>query len=1089
MRILKSGFVLLMAVGLMGLGQRLWAQASTTGSISGVITDPSGAAVPNATVVAINSGTGAAHMARTDAHGNYVLPLLAPATYTLTVNATGFAKAQRSVLVELGQVSSGALKLALAGSTQTVEVGAAPPLLQTQNGNVASTISEKQVRELPVPGGDIYALAQMQPGAVNTGDSFPSVDGMPTSSNMYTLDGMEDIDPYNNNTNGGATNLLLGINDVQEVTTVSNGYSGKYGTLAGSNVSMVTKSGTNNFHGNLIFDWAGENMMANDFFNNSSGTPRPTSMAKQWVGSIGGPIMHNKLFFFVDDEGLAVVLPSSQLATIPSQQYEAATMANLAANHPASVPFYQSIFKLYNGAAGSSRATAVPGGGCSSDFTMPAPYAAAPCAMQFYSNASNFAWENVTVAKVDWNIDPSDHADVHWLLDRGVQSSGIDPINPVFNQVSNQPEFQAQANWEHTFGGSAVNSLLLAAQHYNAVFGPPNLASALQTFPGQLDFGDSSITTLGGSDGSANVGRAVTRIQISDDFVKTIGAHSFDVGFTGSKYLSNTLIGNSKNGDWVTSDMDSFYNGGLDTTTGSNTQYSKGYPAFGMAPLQMMRIGGYADDNWHVTPKFMLTLGLRMDHPSSPSCRQNCFASPGDFLAMNHDATQPYNAAITTGLNNAIGNIGAIEWQPRIGFAWQPWGADAGTVVRGGFGLFADNFPIDIASGFLGNLPLNPLFAPSNGLISPAEGNNALSVQAANAQAALQSGFSNGATLAQLQAAVPGFQPPTLTTAASPLQNPSYEKWSLQVQRQLWTNAALTVGYVGNKGDHELMRNPALNAYSKTSYAGLPSAAPDARFGKVLEYQSNGSSNYNGMTGTFRDNFTSGVLMLNYTWGHSMDQGFGSGQIRTVEQPDNLQALYGNSDDNVPNSFSGNYVWNVPFQKWLGGSSTVAGGWQVTGTFMARSGLPYSVIDSHTRSVLSRTNYDGRDVLANFLGGAIAGCNSPDQPCLDASEFSRASSAFGDQGRNMFRGPGFWSTDMSVQKSFAVPGWESAQLALRANAYNLFNHVNFSNPETSLSNPLFGQITSTTYNASSILGGNGGDASVRMIQLQIGLTW
>ncbi|MGH9467167.1 MAG: carboxypeptidase regulatory-like domain-containing protein [Terriglobales bacterium] len=1065
---------------------KLYSQANITGSISGVVTDPSGSAIPNATIVAVNPATGSAQVSKTDAHGNFHFALLPPATYTVTVTVTGFAKAQRSVLVELSQTSSVPFKLGLAGSTQTVEVnGAAPPLLQTENGNVASTIGEKQVKELPIPGGDIYDLAQLQPGAVNEGGTFPSVYGLPTNTNMYTMDGMEDIDPFNNGTNGGATNLLLGINEVQEVTTVSNGYGAKYGTLAGSNVTMVTKSGTNNFHGNLGFYWTGETMMANNFFNNGNGTPRPTSMAKQWVGSIGGPILHNKLFFFVDDEGLAVVLPSSALTLVPSAAFQTATVANITKNHPNSLPFYQNMFKLYDGAAGYSRATAVTqNGGCSAGFSIPGA-SAAPCALQFYSNASNFAWENILTTKEDWNAGPSDHVFFHWLLDRGVQSSGIDPINPTFNQISNQPEFQSQINWSHTFGSSGVNSLLLAAQHYNAVFGPPDLAAALQLFPGELDFGDGSFTSLGGSDAGANAGRAVTRIQISDDFVKTIGSHSFDFGFTGSKYLANTLVSSNINGDWAATDQDAFYNGGLDTTSGSNTQYTHSYPLFGMAPLRMMRYGVYVDDNWRFSPKLTVTLGLRLDHPTSPSCAQNCFSSPGDFLSMSHDATQPYNAVLQTGLANAIGNVGAIEWQPRIGFAWQPWGGT--TVIRGGFGMFANNFPIDVANGFLANLPEDPAFAPTSGLISPAEGNSALSVQAQSAENALKSGFANGATLATLEAAVPGFAPPTLTTAASPLVNPTYYKWSLQVQHEVWQNAALTVGYEGNHGDNEMEENPALNAYSASGYGGdLPTTDPDAMFGQVLEYQSNGYSNYDGLTGTFRDNFSSGVLMLNYSWGHSL------GTASTLEYPNDPGAVYGNASTNVANSFSGNYAWNVPFQQWFGGSKAISGGWQITGTFQVRSGLPYSVFDSHTLSTLKKTNYEsvrGGGVLANFDGTTQPSCSGPDTTCLVAADFSRATSGFGNQSVYSFTGPGFWDTDMNVKKSFAVPGWESAQLQLTGSAYNLFNHPNFGNPNTTLGSSHFGQITSTTQNASSILGDNGGDASPRLIELEIGLNW
>lgn len=677
---------------------------------------------------------------------------------------------------------------------------------------------------------------------------------------------------------------------------------------------------------------------------------------------------------------------------------------------------------------------------------------------------------------------------MHWLLDRGVQSTGIDPINPVFNQISNQPEFQTQVFWSHTFGSSAVNALTLATQHYHAIFGPPSLSAALATFPTQLDFGDGSLTTLGGGDGSANSGRSVTRLQVSDDFSKTMGEHGLEFGFTGSKYLANTLISRNINGDLVTQSLDSFYNGGLDPNNArQNTIYNISYPAFGEAPLRMMRLGGYANDQWRLSPTFSLTLSLRVDHPTSPSCATNCYAGiPGGFSNANHDGANPYNAVITTGLTDAIGNLSAFEWQPRIGFAWQPWGGSSGTVVRGGFGVFSDNFPISIGTGFLSNLPLNPAFSPSNGLIAPAE-SNSLIAQAQAAYQALKSGFSSGATLAQLQAAVPGFQPPSLTSADSPLSNPIYYKWNLEVQRSLWHNAALKLGYNGNAGRDELMQNGALNAYA-ANFTGLPTTPLDPRFNQVTVYQSNGTSNYNGLTTVFHDNFSQGVLQLTYTWSHALDQGFGTGQIRTVEFPNDLAATYGPADQDARHVFNANYVWNVPFQQWFGGGKTLAGGWQLSGAFMARTGLPYSVLDTRTTGTLHSTGF-AANLLANFLGGAVPSCNNPDQPCLTKSQFSLASNGFGDQQRNLFRAPGFWDTDFTVRKNFVVPGWESGQFHFAASAYNLFNHPNFRTPTTNLGSSFFGQITRTAQNASSILGANGGDASPRLVQLELGITF
>src|SRR6185312_15686970 len=322
---------LALAIGLVWMAPQAWSQAQVTGAIQGVVTDPSGAALPNAGVTLKNVVTGAAQNGTSDSRGEIRFSLLPPSTYILTVTAKGFETASVPVTVSVGQVTTSNVKMTLGSSATTVEVtGQAPPLIQTENANTSSTLTSQQVKDLPVPGSDINYLALLSPGAIQVGgSSFPSVQGLPTTSNLITVNGMEDIDPWNNSTNGGASNLLLGLNEVQESTVTSNGFNGSYGTLAGSNVNMVTKSGGNNFHGNLVWDWTGRAMESNDFFHNAvvnkttgapDPTPRPFTNANQWAGSFGGPILHNKLFFFVDNEGLALVLPgSSSPVYVPTQ--------------------------------------------------------------------------------------------------------------------------------------------------------------------------------------------------------------------------------------------------------------------------------------------------------------------------------------------------------------------------------------------------------------------------------------------------------------------------------------------------------------------------------------------------------------------------------------------------------------------------------------------------------------------------------------------------------------------------------------------------------------------------------------------------
>jgi hypothetical protein len=217
-----------------------------------------------------------------------------------------------------------------------------PLLLQTDNADVSTSFSQTQISQVPNPGNDLSYIAQTAPGVIqNTqgGNGNFSAYGLPATSNLFTLNGQNENDPFLNLNNSGATNLLLGNNDVEQATVVTNGYSGEYGTLAGANVNYVTKSGGNNFHGNALYWWNGDVLNANSYFNNQSGTPRPFVNANQWAASIGGPIKKDKTFFFLDTEGLRFVLPTSLNVRIPSAQFASATLANLANASPASVPF------------------------------------------------------------------------------------------------------------------------------------------------------------------------------------------------------------------------------------------------------------------------------------------------------------------------------------------------------------------------------------------------------------------------------------------------------------------------------------------------------------------------------------------------------------------------------------------------------------------------------------------------------------------------------------------------------------------------------------------------------------------------------
>src|SRR5439155_20022760 len=320
--------------------------------------------------------------------------------YALTVTHAGFREEKRTVNVLLGPPVSVNISLAIVGVTITTTVTGEAPLIQAENGDASTTMSHRQISEIPNPGNDLTYIAQTAPGVVMNTDrqglaNF-SVLGMPGTSNLFAIDGMNNNDSGTNFNRAGALGLFLGQNQIQEATVVTAGYSGQFGGAAGANINYITKSGHNKFHGNAQYYWNSRLLNTNNWFNKAFGNPRPFNIASQWAGSLGGPIKKQKLFFFVDNEGSRLVIPQFNLVVIPSPEFQGATLATIDSDprfgpNSATDTFYRKSFNLYNSAPGARSATA---GGFSPE-TDPTGSngfqglgADVPCAVNFLSTRS-----------------------------------------------------------------------------------------------------------------------------------------------------------------------------------------------------------------------------------------------------------------------------------------------------------------------------------------------------------------------------------------------------------------------------------------------------------------------------------------------------------------------------------------------------------------------------------------------------------------------------------------------------------------------------------------------------------------------------
>jgi hypothetical protein len=964
-------------------------QTTTSGALAGVVADKSNAVVTDANVEVRDNAKATTQTTKTDREGVYRFFFLLPGRYTLTITHTGFREAKRTVDVLLGTAVSVNMTLAIATPAIEITVAAEVPLLQAENGDFSTDIDQEQISNLPNSGNDLTYIAQTSPGVVMNTDggagNFSSL-GMPGTSNLFTLNGMNDNDMSFDLNQTGPLGLLLGQNEIQEVTVLTNGYSGQFGTLAGTNVNYMTKSGSNGFHGNAKYFWNGRVLNANDWISKAFGQPRPFAIANQWAGSMGGPFRKDKLFFFFNTEGLHLTLPLIFPTVVPSAEFEAATMANIDKKFGPTSPshdFYRQIFDLYNVARGTH--TVQSGNffdpiGCDASFNL----GGLPCAVNFVKIETQPIHESLISGRIDWNATSKDRVFLLLQYDHGINSA-VDPISPLFNIETDQPWWQGQLVQTHTFGVSAANQLVLGGWWRSSIFQPKNLRQIPPTFSTRLgwcDGGSCSFSNLG-LDLGAPVGRKTTQWQISDDLVWTIGSHKLGVGANLLRVLdTNYFYGYGAAGDLLPFSLDAFYQGGFDANGGEGdfTALNQSFALARSRHVASYNLGVYAQDEWRARPNLAFTLALRIEHQSNPVCADHCFARlAGSFESVTHDPNQPYNQAILINQSGAYPDLNSILWAPRIGFAWQPLGVSHNMVLRGGIGIFYDSLPGVLADFLTLNPPLSNQFRLINNNLAPGE-TDSLFREAANSNGAFLNAFSAGDTFSQIKSQVPGFSPPAFVNPSRKTLSPQYQKWSLEMQQVFGANTSVTIGYFGNHGIHELIQNGSANAYGFGSLPPGQCTSPpvppcsDPRFSTVESITSVGVSNYHGVLTSFKHRFgghSQGFLQVNYTYGRAFDEVSNGGLLLFIngaggnpinpQDPNNPRGAYGPADYDVRHSFNAGYVWKPPLRALLGnrGSDYLVDGWQISGTVFARGGFRYTVYDNLKAALLAAKNFAG----------------------------------------------------------------------------------------------------------------------------------
>jgi hypothetical protein len=1143
------------AVSSLFLARSASPQGETTSAIIGQVNDESGAAVPSASVKLTNRENGLKRTAVTDVSGRFNFPQLIPGSYSVRVEAPGFDPQQNdSVSAGLGQKQAVVFTMKVAHTIQSVEVSSEAAMLNPENANTSTTLSAPALENLPNPGGDLTYPLQFAAGAlINTAGSgndfvggtngYGNVEfnGLPALSNGYIVDGLETNDPLTNLNSGLSTNLVLGLNSISEVTVNTLSYAVDQGRYGASQVNYVTKSGSNQFHGNLYELWNGSRFNAADYFTSSTpGNHKPRSTVNHFGGSVGGPIVKNKVFFFFDSEWVRIALPIVTATTVPTQAFQNYVLQQLPLGgtdsvtgtvyqpSPQSVPFYQKMFALYGNTAGTPLNVL----GCPFDMggiTAAIPNDGNGCANRQSISHSSDDHEQVQTARIDYNINERNSAWFRFQADTGLQAAYTDPINPMFNAVSPQPLYSVAAGYAHVFSQNLVNYFNPVFSWYESLFGPSDFAKTLAAFPIVLQGSgaDAPFTTLGGLDNTWVQGRRASRFFINDNLAWSHGAHELRFGTnTRILRLNDYDFGEGTVPTVTYSTLPQFIYGVASTAT-------KTFPTSANEPFNFLNLDFYAQDTWKLTKKVTWTLGIRDTFNSNPLNPHGQIArldSSFDFIA--HNPNQPLNAVIQTGLRNVFSSTPVAILQPRTAIAWQ---FEPKSVLRAGFGLFSDILPGSVADVAGMNPPNVQTF--QSGLlgtvggtaIAPGVPGSAVDATVA-ANQTFSSGFSQGQLSCASSLASPATcLPPVAITAvpAGELHAPYFMEWSMGLEHQFGTTGSIKAQYVGTRAVNQPYLTQ-VNGYQTVCdgcFAPFPYENPtDARFGAVTQLSTGANSHYNGLQLSAMKRVGHGLMgQINYTWSRCMDTvsnggflQFSAGGILSP-LPGDLARDYGPCDYDIRNNLNAQYVYELPFKIRDAKMGYVLNGWQVSGTVFWHSGIPFSVLSTpYSAGGNGIVNGSGPQ-FASVVPGvplydrtAIPGVTQPGtvqwlNPNAFVSTVDPSTGAcnggdtvkncqFGNLGRNALRGPNFAWSDFYLTKWFPLS--ERAKLRFDVQFFNVFNHPNFALPSMVFAGipgkpstqTGFGAISYATSPPTGLLGvGLGGDSTPRMIAFQLRL--
>src|SRR5882672_6340021 len=1045
------------------------------GTILGTVTDSSGLAVAGATVTVKNTDTGLLRTTQTTADGSYSVTELPIGTYAVTISQSGF---QTSVTTDVAVNVAGERRVDVALKpgqvSERVEVsGAELPQVETTTNELGGVLTSQTVQDIPVNGRDYTKLIYLNPGVAGSPDQISdspgsfgefSMNGARGRSNNYLLDGTDMNDGYRNdpaiNEAGvfGTPATILPIDAVAEVRVISN-FEPEYGRNAGAVVNIVTKSGTNTLHGSAAEYFRNSALDARNYFNpvkDASGNPNPKAPFhnNQYGGSLGGPIIKDKTFFFLDYEGQQEQVGVVTLATVPTGSAPDGSLSpsdasnqvikDLLARHPWPAPNL---------------------GGNSASVVSPS-----------FNRLSSM------IAKIDHSFNASNLITGRYFFGDSVQSfplalTATGGQLPGFNTFTPTRVQLVSLSYVHTIGYSKVNELRFGWNRFAEGFFPADQSFhpssiGLNTGTGPADAGLPIILVSGvaqlGATSSVPRHRFDSNIQVLDGFSWKFNKHDFKFGvdyhrtsiqqyfdkyFRGRLRFQDTF---DANGILIATALENFLAGNVDS----------GFQYFGNSTRHTYEnnFGFYLQDSYRITPRLTFNYGLRWDYSGVVREKNNLLSNITSVSPAAGSGTFTLTQVGQPGLSDLY-NPDKKDFAPRVSVAWDVTGKGK-TVIRAGYGIFFDAFSQDMV---LGHLPYAPFFDPG-----PAYNNIG--------PAAILSTTAVGGTIVS---GSPVFAPTTTCSFECDafgfdrnIKTPYMENYNLNIQQQITSKAVVQLSYVGSQG-HRLWRffdigQPGTAAINAADVAcGCindfgTSARPFANnpYGAyyVLQENSTGKSNYHSLQTSFRINGWHGVTsFVNYVWSKSLDNSSDGEDFEpNAAQPNdstrpNLE--YGPSNFNVPHRFTWIFGYDLPHMD--GGMQKLRNGWGLNSSVTLQSGQPfqfnYNFQDDFSGSgnafdrpdVVGPIVYHPHDPsnyveLSSFAIPCTITAAAQAAPSGFASDCALNTRHFGNLGRNALHGPTFKQWDLAIYKNTAIT--ERLKMQLRAEFFNVLNHPNFANP-------------------------------------------